>query len=98
MSTPPDNHLKTIVVDVHYEADHKTHPFSSDETWSQVHDWACDKFSIADDACPNLELRADSPTGGLLSENGAIGSSAKQRTVWLVKPGPDQFGHEHTRR
>lgn len=88
----PDKELKTVVIELHYEAERKTHPFSANDTWGKVHEWACEKFGIADDACPNLELRADSAVGGVLNDDAPIGDSAKHRTVWLVKPGPEPFG------
>jgi hypothetical protein len=83
---------KTIVVHVHYESEQKTHPFESDDSWAVVHTWACEKFDIANDVCPNLEFRDGSSTGSVLGENVVIGPTPKQRTVWLVKPGPDQYG------
>ncbi len=96
----PDHHGErdiTVSIQVHFEAEHKTHTFQSTETWSVVHSWACDKFNISDDVCPNLELRAGSSSGSVLGENTPIGNAEHHRVVWLVKPGAEQFGHADAR-
>lgn len=84
---------RPVVLEIHFEAEHNTHPFAPEDTWAAVHAWACERFHVASDACPNLELHDGSLTGGVLNEDLPIGNAEHKRLVWLVKPGPEQYGH-----
>lgn len=83
-------HLTCVVV--HFEGQHAEHFFASRARWSRVHHWACDKFEVAKDACPNLELYEGSPKGPALNEKLPVGKSKDCLAVWLVKPGPEPYG------
>ena len=84
--------LKLECVDVHFESESAIHHFPSRAKWKHVHVWACKRFKIAKDACPNLELRDGSPEGPALNESKHIGRFEGCRMVWLVKPGPEPNG------
>lgn len=84
--------LKLECIDVHFETESATHHFLARMKWKRVHQWACKKFTIAKDLCANLELRDGSPDGPALNEAKPIGHLEGCRTVWLVKPGPEQNG------
>jgi hypothetical protein len=66
--------------------------FNPKQTWQAVHEWACDKFKVAESVCQELELFAGSPTGLPLNENVPIGTSQDCKVVWLAKPGPEPNG------
>ena len=84
--------LKLVCLDIHFETESARHHFPSRAKWHHVHRWACRKFEVANDACPNLELRDGSAEGAPLNESEAIGPYEGCRTVWLVKPGPEKNG------
>ncbi len=79
-------------VEVHFESEEHRHHFPVEARWSRVHRWACRHFTIAHDACANLELRLGSQDGPLLNERKEIGRHSDCVVVWLVKPGPEPNG------
>jgi hypothetical protein len=81
-----------VCVAVHFETEEERHWFPVQARWARVHRWACRKFEVSVDACANLELREDSPEGSPVNEREPIGKSEQCKTVWLVKPGPEQNG------
>lgn len=89
----PRWHLRLVCIEVHFEGDPPEKQwFSPRRKWEVVHRWACRRFHVAADACPNLVLRADSPDGGLLNENMPIGEFKGCKAVWLIAPGPEPNG------
>ncbi len=84
--------IRRVCVELHFESHNQRHNFLSKSKWSRVHRWGCRKFTIAQDACANLELHENTPDGAVLNENKQIGSFKGCKPVWLVKPGPEQNG------
>ena len=84
--------IRVSCIDLYFEGEHIRRRFSSHSTWSAVHRWGCHHFTVAEDACANLELRDGSPTGPALNESLAIGPCRGCRVIWLVKPGPEPYG------
>lgn len=84
--------LRLVCIKLHFEGESRLHRFQASRTWSAVHRWACKKFNVADDACPNLQLRDGSSEGSLINENQKIGEFHGCKNVWLVAPGPEQNG------
>jgi hypothetical protein len=88
------HHLRhrRVCVDVRFESEEARHHFPAKAHWSRVHKWGCKKFTVAPDACANLELHENAPDGPVLNEQHEIGHFSGCKVVWLVKPGPEPNG------
>jgi hypothetical protein len=84
--------IRTALIEVHFETEHKRHRFLEHSKWARVHQWSCKAFSVASDACVHLELREGSPKGPPINERQEIGRHPECKIVWLVKPGPEPNG------
>ena len=84
--------LRLVCITLHFEGESATRRFHASRTWREVHRWGCKRFCIAEDACPNLELRDGGVEGFLINENQKIGKVHGCKNVWLVAPGPEQNG------
>lgn len=84
--------LRRVCVELHFETESFTRRFSPKAKWERVHLFGCKRFTVAEDACANLELHDGSAEGPALNEREEIGSFKGCRTVWLVKPGPEPSG------
>ena len=91
----PEKHhgrLHLVCIDLHFETEEKKHHFLPTAKWERVHQWGCQKFHVAIDACANLELRSGGPKGPVLNESKEIGRHEGCMVVWLAKPGPEKNG------
>lgn len=86
-------HHQRVCVSLHFETETADNHFPAAAHWSRVHEWACDKFTVARDVCANLELRDGSAEGPALNEHHEIGHHHGCKQVWLVKPGPEPNGN-----
>jgi hypothetical protein len=86
--------IHRVCIELHFESNTLSHNFSANSKWSRVHRWACKQFTIARDACANLELHDGTENGPVLNESARIGSFTGCKPVWLVKPGPEQYGQQ----
>lgn len=89
--THPWKHCR-VCIELHFETKQARHHFGVTQKWKAVHRWGCRHFHIAHEACPNLELREGTITGPPLNERVVIGNFKECKTIWLVKPGPEQNG------
>ena len=87
--------LRRVCIELHFETETITHRFSPKAKWERVHLFGCKKFTVADDACANLELHEGTIDGPVLNEQKRIGPAKECRTIWLVKPGPEPNGSRH---
>jgi len=87
---------RRVCIDLHFETEEARHHFPAKARWARVHEWGCKKFTVAHDACANLELHEGSPDGPALNEDKEIGHFADCKVVWLVKPGPEPNGYPIT--
>jgi len=91
----PEKHhgsLHLVCIELHFETEEKKHHFLPTAKWERVHQWGCEKFRVATDACANLELHSGGPKGPVLNESKEIGRHQGCMVVWLVKPGPEKNG------
>ena len=84
--------VRRVCIELHFETETITHRFSAKAKWERVHQFGCKKFTVAEDACANLELHDGTVDGPALNESQQIGTFKGCRTVWLVKPGPEPNG------
>lgn len=84
--------LRLVCIKLHFEGESAMRRFHSSRTWHYVHRWGCKKFNVAEDACPNLQLRDGSAEGSLINENQTIGEFHGCKNIWLVAPGPEPNG------
>lgn len=91
---PHDHRIRQhrVCIDLHFESEQAVHHFSPQQRWARVHRWGCHHFQVAQDACANLELRVGAPDGPALNETLPLDVFSGCKTVWLVKPGPEQNG------
>jgi hypothetical protein len=82
-----------VCVEVYVEGEPARHHFPITARWAHVHRWACRKFTVAPDACANLEMHLGKIDGPLVNERKAIGHHEGCVEVWLVKPGPEPNGN-----
>lgn len=81
-----------VCVEVFVEGEPAKRKFPEAARWARVHRWACRKFTVAPDACANLEMHLDTPDGPLVNERKQIGHHDGCVKVWLVKPGAEPNG------
>jgi hypothetical protein len=84
---------RRVCIDVHFESEDAKHDFPARATWARVHRWGCNHFEVPQDACANLELHEGTAAGPVLNDRKHIGHHKGCKTVWLVKPGPEPYGH-----
>jgi hypothetical protein len=90
----PQVHTRRQCVTLHFEGEDLEHKFPASATWGHVHKFGCRKFTIAHDACANLELHLNTIDGPVANERKEIiGHHEGCIDIWLVKPGPEPNGN-----
>ena len=89
----PHVHTRRQCVTLHFEGEELQHKFPASATWGHVHKFGCRKFTIAHDACANLELHLNTIDGPVANERKEIGHHEGCIDIWLVKPGPEPNGN-----